>query len=513
MIPLFIPSHFGEHYQVFAQGQMSFSSVEVVTTSDAARLFSIITRELTIPAEQWRGVLMHLNVSIPPNFSHAVDIYHELVKLFQRRQLQLVKIPRLEQLPTIKAEEGWGYCFTQGPHRHPSLSYAPVVMNSLQDAQTLLSNIKINEKALSQSLPSSSGGSIEKLAELLANHSVIAYKIPVPTAAPPVKPVEFLPATAADKPVPLAPEISDRKIATTSATAKEDVPPVNPELEAREKELREIGKKLRTEGYVPSTDEEISNAVASGDLGNPRYLVSIQKSKSADEPIGYRRPDTGRTTMWTTTYDMLKKGDLSAPLLMSLLGSTYEPAAEYTMYILDQGENFEQDGALTFSPTWENMQKYCPEELHMDDPEDPIHDKALLSSVMNPDTQVKYQQTMESFWAETEGTGQSEYNEEHIDVYLANKGFSDDESDQFKARHLYRTQIGANAYFLGTGATEFTQHDKNKAAIKDDGISINGEPGKLGVPEMLTIEKNPPSIAALEKQGSLKSIPLKKGSV
>src|SRR5690606_1039654 len=95
LIPLFIPSHFGEHYQLLAWGQTPFSSGEVVTTTDAARLFSIITRELTIPAEQWRGVLMRLSVSIPPNFFHAADIYHELVKLFQRRQLQLVKIPRL----------------------------------------------------------------------------------------------------------------------------------------------------------------------------------------------------------------------------------------------------------------------------------------------------------------------------------------------------------------------------------------------------------------------------------
>lgn len=44
-----------------------------------------------------------------PLIFHAADIYNELVKLFQRRQLQLVKIPRLERLPTIKAEEGWGY--------------------------------------------------------------------------------------------------------------------------------------------------------------------------------------------------------------------------------------------------------------------------------------------------------------------------------------------------------------------------------------------------------------------
>lgn len=280
MIPLFIPSHFGEHYQVLAQGHVSFSSGEVVTTTDAARLFSIITRELTIPAEQWRGVLIRFGISIPPNFFHAADIYHELVKLFQRRQLQLVKIPRLEQLPTIKAEEGWGYCFTFGPHRHPSLSYSPVVVNSLQDAQALLSNIKISEKELSRLLRSNLASSTENLAELLANHSVIAYKIPVPTAAPSVKPLEFLPAAAADKPVPLAPESSPAasgskepqrfELAKTEGSSDQQI--------AARKEIAYLF--YEQQGMPPS---KIAGHTAGIDFSKPVEVISLPIGKTVNQ--------------------------------------------------------------------------------------------------------------------------------------------------------------------------------------------------------------------------------------
>lgn len=64
MSPLFIPSHFGEHYQVLTVGMAIFPSGGVISTTDAAKPFSIITRELTITAEQWRGVLMRLGISI-----------------------------------------------------------------------------------------------------------------------------------------------------------------------------------------------------------------------------------------------------------------------------------------------------------------------------------------------------------------------------------------------------------------------------------------------------------------
>lgn len=286
-------------------------------------------------------------------------------------------------------------------------------------------------------------------------------------------------------------------------------PPKNPALEQRALELVAIGKDIRTNGYTPKTDAEIQNAIATGDIGDQRYLVSVQKRKSKDEPVGFRRPDTGRTTMWVSTFDMMKDKDLSAPLLMAALGSAYEPTSEYDLYILDQGAGHRVDGALGFVPTFENMQKFGPDELHKDDSTERIRDKQLLKSVMTDEQQKKYKENMKLFWSQSEDKGWSEYKAMDINEFAAENMSSQQERDEFRARHLYRTQIGNNAWFTGNGATEFNVNRSNAEYIESDGIKFNQAPGNLGTPELLTIQKNPPSIAQLEKQGNLKIIPIK----
>lgn len=282
-------------------------------------------------------------------------------------------------------------------------------------------------------------------------------------------------------------------------------------LEQKAAELAAIGKEIRANGYTPKTDAEIQQAIASGDIGDQRYLVSVQKRKSKDEPVGYRRPDTGRTTMWVSTFDMMKDKDLSAPLLMAALGSDYDPASEYDLYILDQGAGHETDGALTFVPTFENMQKYGPEELHKDNPSDIARDKELLKSVMTPEQQKEYAQNIALFRSQAVENEWNEFTDDDINDFLNENSFSKEEKAAFRSRHLYRTQIGNNAYFTGNGATEFSLNKANAEAIARDGIKLNKQPGKLGTPEILTIQKNPQSIAALESQGRLKIIPIKKG--
>jgi hypothetical protein len=213
--------------------------------------------------------------------------------------------------------------------------------------------------------------------------------------------------------------------------------------------------------------------------------------------------------MWVSTFDMMKDKDLSAPLLMAALGSAYDPTSEYDLYILDQGAGHQVDGALGFVPTFENMQKFGPDELHKDDSTDKIRDKQLLKSVMTDEQQKKYKENMELFWSQSEDRGWSEYKAMDINEFAAENMSSQQERDEFRARHLYRTQIGNNAWFTGNGATEFNVNRSNAEYIESDGIKFNQAPGNLGTPELLTIQKNPPSIAQLEKQGNLKIIPIK----
>lgn len=516
MINLTINAHDGNLYEITSRHSQPQSSAAQIFRSDAYLTQRLIAR-LPIEPDTWTQVLARIGYHPAGLHSYPRNAIYEVVAgAVMRGDLNLYRLPLLDSATSLRGKNDIGLSIIKGPKPHCATHLSPEPIASPEAAQALLSELGIESKAVlaylnSQNLYNSydQQNPLNEVLKRLAKGELLAYKIPLPPMSVPEKAVEYVPATGPGyDPVPLAPESSPPPKPTPPAPVAPPpaAKPVNPELEARAEELEEIGVDLRTNGFTPTPDEEVMEAVNSGDLGNRRFLVSIQKSKSHDEPVGYMRKDTGRTTMWTTTYDMLKKGDTSAPLLMSLLGSTYEPGSQYTMYILDQGENFAEDGALTFVPTWENMQKYGPDELHKDNPKDPIRDKALLASVMNPETQVKYQQTMEEFWKEG---GKNEYEKDDIQEFLSKKGFSPEERTEFRARHLYRTQIGANAYFLGTGATEFTLHDKNKAAIASDNIKLNGTPGKVGVPEMLTIEKNPPSINQLEQRGLLKAIPLK----
>ncbi len=516
MINLTINAHDGHLYEITSRYNQPQASAARIHRADAFTTQSLIAR-LSIEPDTWVQILARINNRPTALRSyHAGAVHQEVAQAVMRGDLNLYQLPLLNSARCLRGKKDTGLCIIQGPKPHSATELSPVAISTPQAAQALLDELGITASALLAYLDSNGiynsydqNKPLDEVLNRLASQKLLAYKIPLPPASAPKKSVEYIPAAGPGyDAVPLAPETKPTPVVATTSTT----PPakkINPELEARAQELEKIGTDLRTNGFTPTSDEEVMQAVNTGDLGNRRFLVSIQKTKSNDAPVGYTRKDTGRTTMWTTTYDMLKKGDTSAPLLMSLLGSTYEPGSQYTMYILDQGENFGKDGALTFVPTWENMQKYCPQELHMDNPEDPIYDEALLASVMNPETQVMYKQTMEDFWNHAEGTGMSEYESADINEYLVQQGFSPEERTAFRSRHLYRTQVGANAYFLGTGATEFTLHDNNKSAIASDNIKLNGAPGKVGVPEMLTIEKDPPSIALLEQQGLLKAIPLK----
>ncbi len=226
MLPLIIPGRFGEYYQMLARGQSAISCGELVNNTDAAFLFSLITQEISIPGFQWRGVLTRLGISIPPNFAHVYDIHREIIALIQRGELRLVKIARLENLPVFTTGDGWGFCFIRGPQPHPSTSYSPMDISSFDQAQVFFNALNVSEKELRLSAHRNPALSalldreeniVRRFIEGLANKDVLAYKVPVEAAAPPVKLVEYLPATTVDRPAPLAPESSN---SSASSNAK-----------------------------------------------------------------------------------------------------------------------------------------------------------------------------------------------------------------------------------------------------------------------------------------------------
>jgi uncharacterized Zn-binding protein involved in type VI secretion len=254
------------------------------------------------------------------------------------------------------------------------------------------------------------------------------------------------------------------------------------ECESRVAEARE---RLKKEGYAAKyTDDELL-AIAQQTEITDRFLVSLQKKKLENEPLGFADPVTRKSRFWGSTFDQVENGDSDPHLLTDIQGmEDPKPGDEYALYILDQGDNHEKDGLQAFSPTWKNMQDVGVKELSS---------KAIkpehLRQVMTPEYQEKYIAAMDAF-AKTKNpqTGKplNQFNEEDADFFAKKHFKTAEEQELFKARHAYRKDLGASEHFLGTGVTKW-----------------KGGPQKYGSAETLTIEKNPKTIAELKASGKL----------
>ncbi|WDE13893.1 hypothetical protein [Thalassomonas haliotis] len=80
-------------------------------------------------------------------------------------------------------------------------------------------------------------------------------------------------------------------------------------LEEAKQRLEQARDRLMTTGeYIPKYSRaELEAQVAQGAL-SARFVVTLQKKKSGDQPVGFKR-DSGRTTTWTTTFDQMEHGD------------------------------------------------------------------------------------------------------------------------------------------------------------------------------------------------------------
>jgi hypothetical protein len=395
----FVHSNFGEYYQILVQGRDANRCVEMLIITDAAKLFSIVTRELTIPADQWRGVLMRLGISIPPNFFHPADIYHEVVKLCQRGVVQLVKIRRLEQLPTLHVKEGWGYCFTLGPQRHPSLSYSPVPINSVVDAQAFIQSLQADEKTVRHFLPAGIAMSSQDLAELFATRRVLVYEVPVPTASPTASAVEYVSVRAIDREVPLAPETNAAPAKCPSTIgARKGVAPTS--LDDAALRLGTMKPEIQANGHIPKyTDAQLLQQAQIGEVANERYharFMEVGHQWAENDTTKDERNLTGKLgrefsgetgtgpRYWSTTFDQIEDADTDSQLICQKLGIDYDPDKKYMMAVIDTEKAKPLTGCECVSATFGNVSEFTNRELPAEFPQE------FTDQVMNPDYQADY---------------------------------------------------------------------------------------------------------------------------
>ena len=249
--------------------------------------------------------------------------------------------------------------------------------------------------------------------------------------------------------------------------------------------------KLGTTGtYNPKyTSDELSAMAAKGVVAKERFIVSLQKVKTApDAPVGYARPSL-RTTAWTTTFDLAENSDTDPELLCDLNGMTYDPNADYELVLIDQGLYYQKDGAVNFIPTYDRLGELGKTEFAG---EFLPHE---IDEVLTPEYSAHYKEVMDEYSA----VGGKPWEETKLDMFLEERYAADEAAARkFKVRNSFNTEIGANEHFSGDGVTKTT------------GSSAYGlEPGKNGNLEMLLFEHSPQSVADLEGKGAIIRIPAK----
>lgn len=512
MIPIIIPARFGDHYHLFSRHHAGSSFSEYITTKDAARLHSLIGNELCVSISQWRAFLLRLTISIPPNFSHTYDVHDALVTLIQRGELRIAKVPRLDQLPAIALGDGWGYCFIRGPDLYP-FAGSLVTISSLSDAQTFFNSLNVNEKQLRlcahrnhalTALLNCEQNCIDQFIEALANKKILAYKVPAHNAAPPVKAIEYIGATQADREVPLAPETksSSVKVASTLG-ARKGVPPSS--LDDAANRLHSMKPEIQHNGHIPKySDDELLQQAQIGKVAKERYHVrfmevghqwdrndTIKDVNNLTGKLG--REFTGETgtgpRYWSTTFDQIEDADTDPQLICQKLGIDYDPDPnkKYIMAIIDTEKAKPLTGCECVAATFENISEFSNRELPNDFP------KEFTDQVMTAEYQALYKAHYKAARAEEFLDTDWSTDTKRFSQYLSTTALDEPQKDKLIQRMEMHAKIGNNQHYLGNGVTE------NK--IKN---SLN----KFGAVETHNFERTPTNLQMLKDNNAIKLIKL-----
>ncbi|WP_225318453.1 hypothetical protein [Cellvibrio sp. KY-YJ-3] len=487
MVNLIIKSFTGQSYELTSRSNPSRSSSAKRYSSDSYSTFRFVATLPLAPA-QWVQILKSTHQRLPDfHSSHPGEVYQAVAEAIVRGDLSLYQLPSMNANHCLAGKKGFGLSIIKGPKPHSATDLSPESIQTAASAQQLLAELGISNEAFLGYLNGENlYNSYQKrnpLAEalgLLATGELLAYKIPLPPKTPSVKAQEFLPVTAADRPVPLAPEANN-----SSASSNTEKPPAKkapPQtLDDCAHCLKDARERLITGGYQAKyTDEQQLVKVKNNEVSQERFLVSFQtKNIDPDAKLAYQR-DSKLVPIWATSFDQLENADTDPQLIADILGTPYDPSKDYVLHIIDRGEKGDLFGQNTLIPTWDNMQE--PTQKYLGGK----HDSAVLSEVMTPEYQKQYARDMDAY----RDAGLKEFDKEDEEMFAGSIASSD--KKKFSARHNVRTEIGANSEFTGNGLTQ----SREKST-------------EYGVVETLTLENNPPPISKMSNVKTINLVPLK----
>jgi len=217
LVNLIIKSFTGQSYELTSRSNPSRSSSAKRYSSDSYSTFRFVATLPLAPA-QWVQILKSTHQRLPDfHSSHPGEVYQAVAEAIVRGDLSLYQLPSMNANHCLAGKKGFGLSIIKGPKPHSATDLSPESIKTAASAQQLLAELGISNEAFLGYLSGENlYNSYQKrnpLVEafgLLATGELLAYKIPLPPKTPSVKAQEFLPVTAADRPVPLAPESSGK---------------------------------------------------------------------------------------------------------------------------------------------------------------------------------------------------------------------------------------------------------------------------------------------------------------
>lgn len=247
--------------------------------------------------------------------------------------------------------------------------------------------------------------------------------------------------------------------------------------------MAERRKQIEQNGYQPKySDSELLEMAHDPELTNERFhvrLVFNSQENTIKSSLGYKR-DSNRAPYWATTFDMAEAADTDPELLACLFGiKNYSSEQDFSLVLIDTHNMPIQAERQSFVPTFDNMIKFCNNEMTPDELQ-PLGD---VSAVLNESFSSEYEAFMDDFAK----TGESEHDidaiRDHLDEINANKY----KKSQVLLRHKVQAEFGANSLYSGNGLTKVNKTSRYSSDVNQE----------LGVVETFIFERDPLKINEL----------------
>ncbi|MGI1678134.1 MAG: PAAR domain-containing protein [Cellvibrionaceae bacterium] len=230
----------------------------------------------------------------------------------------------------------------------------------------------------------------------------------------------------------------------------------------------------------PFTLEEKQAIVANGLEEN--ILVRVIKRDHAEDDGKIARASNGKQVYFTAPLSQVEHGDSQAKELLNAFGTHYDPAAKYTLLVMDRQKLADLGDTESIIPTFENLNT-----MIADNPNIGV-DADVARQVLNSEFAPKYEKISKA--AEASGVDLSDASD--AKQLAVKMGFSSEEAELLQKRHQIAKDISAWDIFQGNGMTR----DTNFTHPVD------------GPVEVFTFDRKPLDLGDLESQGALTRLEL-----